>query len=99
MSPTIDRTATTPRWQIVFDPLSPLAAGLWRPGEGAAVRLVPGLDRVESLAFRVRSLPEASDSLAAHGLLGTGSDGEVTLDPARVEGLDLRLRRGPDGEG
>jgi hypothetical protein len=80
------------RWQRLLDPVRPESPGAWRPGDGPAVRLVPdSQDRMKRLVFRASSLRDAADRLSGMGLLGDNSGQEVTVDPAKVEGLDIAL--------
>jgi hypothetical protein len=74
-------------------PTPPESPGVWRLGDGPAVRLVPDTaDRLKALVVRTASLRDAAGFLTAHGMLGADSGREVTIDPGAVGGLDLRLR-------
>jgi len=48
-------------------------------------------NRVEALLIRVASLERAKASLREKQLLGFDVAGQVTIDPSRIGGLDLRL--------
>jgi hypothetical protein len=57
-----------------------------------AVRLVPASEnRVEALLIRVASLERAKVFLREKQLLGVDAAGQVTIDPSKIGGLDLRL--------
>ena len=63
---------------------------------GPSVRLVRA-EKDEMLGFvvAVTSLRKAEAFLRERMLLGTASDDEVTIDPAKIEGLEIRLVEKP----
>jgi catechol 2,3-dioxygenase-like lactoylglutathione lyase family enzyme len=78
-------------WQRLLDP-TPSAAHTWQIGTGPAVRLVRASEnRVQALLIRVASLERAKAFLREKQLLGGDSAGQVTIDPSKIGGLDLRL--------
>ena len=79
-------------WQRLLDPTPPAASHTWQIGSGPAVRLVPANEnRLQALFIRVASLERAKAFLREKQLLGGDTAGEVTIDPSRIGGLDLRL--------
>ena len=79
-------------WQTLLDPTRPSAPGRWQVGDGPAIRLVPARENTtQRLVITVASLPRATAFLREKGLLGTHSDDEAAIDPARIHGLDVRL--------
>lgn len=75
-----DLEAAVSYWQNVLDPESPAEPGLWRLGDGPAIRLVEADDDgVQQLVLRVRS---AEQALAALG----------STTPEQLDGLMLELR-------
>ena len=79
-------------WQTLLDPSTAAASHTWPIGAGPAVRLVPaGENGVQALVIRVASLARAKAFLRDTQLLGTETAGQLTIDPSRIGGLDLRL--------
>lgn len=79
-------------WQRLFDPMLSVTSNTWQIGTGPAVRLVPANEnRVQTLLIRVASLERAKAFLREKQLLGVNAAGQVTIDPSRIGGLDLRL--------
>lgn len=72
-------------------PVSP-APVRWRLAEGPAIRLVPAAhDAVLALVWKVTSLDQAADFLSERGMLGSCSAQHITVDPARLLGLEIHL--------
>ena len=79
-------------WQRLLDPTPAAASNTWQIGTGPAVRLVRANEnRVEALLIRVASLERAKAFLRERQLLGVDTSAQVTIDPAKIGGLDLRL--------
>jgi hypothetical protein len=70
----------------------PTAPGLWRIGDGPAIRIVQaGENQLQGLVFSVSSLRQAKAFLRHKGLLGAVSEEVVTIDAAKLLGLNIRL--------
>ena len=79
-------------WQKLLAPALSATSNMWQIGSGPAVRLVPASEnRLQALIIRVASLDRAKAFLRDKQLLGVDAAGQVTIDPAKVGGLDLRL--------
>jgi hypothetical protein len=79
-------------WAELLAPRKALTKGHWKVGSGPAVRLVRAAEnKLQGLVIAVRSLERAEGFLREKGLLGTVSDGLLTLDAAKVEGIGIRL--------
>jgi catechol 2,3-dioxygenase-like lactoylglutathione lyase family enzyme len=79
-------------WQRLLDPTPSATSNTWQIGTGPAVRLVPATEnRVQALLIHVASLERAKAFLREKQLLGVGTAGQVTIDPSKIGGLDLRL--------
>ena len=79
-------------WQRLLDPTPSATSNSWQIGTGPAVRLVPANDnRVQALLIRVASLERAKAFLREKQLLRVDTAGQVTIDPSKIGGLDLRL--------
>ncbi len=79
-------------WQRLFDPLAEVAAGAWQVGDGPMIRLMPHhQDALLTLVWNVTSLERAAAFLRAQGLLGSYTKERVTLDHAKLYGLDIQL--------
>lgn len=88
-----DIAAAIARWDALLQPAISPQRGTWHCGDGPSLRLVPGArDAIASLTFDVRSLDEADAWLRRHQMHGARCGDEVRIDPAAVQGLDLRLR-------
>jgi catechol 2,3-dioxygenase-like lactoylglutathione lyase family enzyme len=85
------KTART-LWQKLLDPTPSSASSTWQIGGGPAIRLVRAEDNVvQSLVVSVTSLQRAKAFLRDQGLLGLDSGEEATLDPSKIDGLNIRL--------
>jgi hypothetical protein len=79
-------------WETVFAPAPMSADGVQSYGSGPAVRISQGSqDFIEGLVLQVASLQTARDFLAGLGILGDSTATELTISPAAVQGLDIRL--------
>ncbi len=79
-------------WQSLLDPTPSATSRSWPIGAGPAVRLVPASEnRVQTLIVRVSSLDRARAFLREKKLLGADAAGQVTIDPTKIGGVDLRL--------
>jgi hypothetical protein len=82
-------------WQKLLDPTPSAMSNTWQIGTGPAVRLVPADEnRVQALVIRVASLERARAFLREKQLLVIDAAGQVTIDPSKLGGLDLRLVEG-----
>ena len=80
------------RWEALLSPTPRIAEGAWQLGDGPAIRLLADdRDRIRTLTLRVADLDAAQRFLRDEGLLGPVLDAQVTIDPASVFGLDIRL--------
>ena len=88
----VDLEVARQRWQKLLDPIPSTTSNTWQIGSGPAVRLVPANEnRIQTLLIRVASLERAKAFLRDRQLLGADAAGQVTIDPSKVGGLDLRL--------
>jgi catechol 2,3-dioxygenase-like lactoylglutathione lyase family enzyme len=88
----VDLKAARRLWQKLLDSTPSATSSRWEIGSGPAVRLVPAKEnRVQALVIRVASLERAKTFLRENQLLGAAAAGQVTIDPSKVGGLDLRL--------
>ena len=87
-----DVAAARRLWQALLDPVPTTTTNSWQIGSGPAVRLVPASEnRIQALVIRVASLERAQAFLRDRQLLGTETAGQITIEPSKVGGLDLRL--------
>jgi hypothetical protein len=81
-------------WSKLYAPAREIASGVWEIDDGPALRLVESdSDSIQSLALRVSSLERAETHLRESGMIGTVKDDELTINPAKLEGLLVRLVR------
>ena len=87
-----DFAAARELWRRLYAPAAERGEGVWEIEDGPALRLVEaGADSIQSLVLKVSSLESAETFLRESGMLGAVSEGQITLDPSRLEGLDVRL--------
>ena len=88
----VDVKKTRELWQKLLDPTPSTKADKWQIGGGPALRLVPATEnQVQALVVRVASLERARTFLRDKQLLGVDAGGQVTIDPSKIGGLDVRL--------
>jgi hypothetical protein len=86
----VDLEAARQLWQKLLG--SAGRSNTWQVGGGPAVRLIRvNENRIEALVIRVASLERAKAFLRDRQLLGAETAGQVTIDPSKVGGLELRL--------
>jgi hypothetical protein len=79
-------------WAKLYAPAPEVASGVWEIDDGPALRLVASdTNSIQSLALRVSSLERAETALRESGMIGTVADEEITMNPAKIEGLRVRL--------
>jgi hypothetical protein len=83
-------------WQRLLEPAQPDEPRRWKVGNGPAIRLIPGRStRIERMTFVVDSLERAQAFLRREKMLGAAPKGELAINPARVQGLGIRLVETP----
>ncbi len=86
-----DRAEALARWEKVLRPFAVPGSGPWPLGTGPRLALdSAATDGVQSIVVRATSLKETKTALEARGWLQE-RDGMIGLDPARVQGLDIRF--------
>ncbi len=89
---TTDLQKATELWQKLLEPTAPSASGVWQLGSGPAIRLIRAKENtIQGLVISVTSLAKAKAFLRENGWLGTDSENEWTIDPSKIEGLNVRL--------
>ncbi len=87
-----DATALKEAWRKAFAPSSMSAGGIMPIGEGPTVGIASSdQDAIQGLVFEVASLPQAREFLQTQGMLGDSSEKELRIDPAKIQGLDIRV--------
>jgi hypothetical protein len=80
------------RWALFLHPVEPVD-GVWRIGNGPALRLVPSREAgIEAVVLQVESLERARAALIGNDLLGTSGSENIELDPAKSWGMRIILR-------
>lgn len=88
----VDLEAARRLWQRLLDPTRSATSNTWQIGSGPAVRLVPADEnRVQAVLIRVASLARATTFLRERKLLVVDAAGQVSIDPSKIGGLELRL--------
>lgn len=79
-------------WEKLFAPARPVAPGVWEIADGPAVRLVQyERDAIQALVFKVSDLARAETFLREKDMLSSTSSEQIRIDPAKMQGLDIRL--------
>jgi hypothetical protein len=79
-------------WRAIFAPAPMSKDGELSFESGPAILISEGgADVIEGLVLEVASLQAARDFLAQNGLLGEASADGVSIDPSKVQGLDITL--------
>lgn len=90
-----DLKAATRLWGKLLEPRRPSASGLWQVGDGPAIRLVRAREsKVQGLVISVVSLRRAKAFLRERSLLGSVTEKDATIDPSKIQGLNIRLVEG-----
>jgi hypothetical protein len=77
-------------WRRLLD--SESSPGIWQVGDGPAIHVVPSAENaIQAIIVEVASLSRAKMFLREKGLLGPESVEELTIDPSRIGGLNIRL--------
>lgn len=77
-------------WSKAMAPDKMSSDGTMNIGTGPAIEVTEGeKEEISSLVFNVKSLSEAKSALEKAGLLGKDSGSSLTIDPSKVQGLDL----------
>jgi hypothetical protein len=92
---TTDVNKTRNIWQRFLgfaNPANTTAPDTWQIGESPAIYLVHGeRDTIESMVWSVESLDRAKASLENTHMLGTSSEKDISIDPSKVQGLNIKL--------
>jgi hypothetical protein len=87
-----DEARVNELWRKFLAPAKAIDNGLWRIADGPAVRLVAAEENaIQAMVWKVSSLERAAEFLRAKGMLGLVSENQITIDPAKIYGLDVRL--------
>jgi len=87
-----DFDATRELWRRLYAPATEKAQGVFEVDDGPAVRLVAAAaNSIQTLTLKVSSLDSAEAFLRESSMLGAVTDNDITIAPAKLEGLDVRL--------
>lgn len=79
-------------WSKLYAPATEVTSGVWEIDDGPALCLVESdSNSIQSLVLKVSSLERAETHLRERGMIGTVTDDELTVNPANLEGLLVRL--------
>jgi hypothetical protein len=85
-------------WRNLLRPAIEETGLCWQVGDGPALRVITAeQDGIHHIVWEVASLADAERALADLELLGLVMPDEITLDPAKCFGLDIRLVEAPGG--
>lgn len=87
-----DLEAARGLWQKLLDPTPLSSSSTWQVGDGPAIRLLQAAENTtHGLVISVASLPRAKAFLREKGLLGADSEEEATIDPSKIQGLNISV--------
>lgn len=79
-------------WSKLYAPAPEVSPGVWEIDDGPSLRLVgPDSNSIQSLALSVSSLERAETHLRERGMISTVTGDELTVNPANLEELLVRL--------
>jgi hypothetical protein len=79
-------------WRRLYAPAEEVDEGVWEIDDGPALRLVASSQNsIQTLVLKVASLEQAETFLRESGMLGIVVEDQITFDPSKIEGLDVRL--------
>lgn len=86
-----DLDAANRLYEKLLEPAKAVS-GVWRVGDGPAIRLVLAEDNlVQRLVLGVVSLDRARTFLEERGLLGSASEAQVAIAPSKIHGVNIVL--------
>ena len=95
---TTQLTHSSALWRKLLRPALEETGLCWQVGDGPALRVITAeRDGIHHMVWEVASLADAHAALTALDLLGSVMPDEITLDPAKCFGLDIRLVEAPGG--
>ena len=95
---TTQLTESSALWRKLLRPAIEETGLCWRVGDGPALRVITAArDGLHHMVWEVASLTDAWAALVELDLLGTVMPDQITLDPAKCFGLDIRLVEAPGG--
>jgi hypothetical protein len=93
---TTQLTESSARWRRLLRPAIEETGLCWQVGDGPALRVIAAeRDGLHHMVWEVASLEKAQEALVSLNLLGVVMPDEITLDPAKCFGLDIRLVEAP----
>jgi hypothetical protein len=79
-------------WNNLLDPLPEVSEGVWRLPDDLHIRLIPHREeKILGMIWQVASLNRAAQFLHRRNMLGPEVNEMVTIDPAKIFGLQIRL--------
>lgn len=79
-------------WERLLAPRRAVEPGLWRVGNGPAIRVVQAREsKLQGIVIGVASISRAKSFLQEKDLLGSVTEGGLTINPSKVEGLNILL--------
>lgn len=95
---TTQLTESSAQWRKLLRPALEETGLCWQVGDGPSLRVMTAArDGLHHMVWEVLSLDAAEAALAELDLLGTVMPDQITLDPAKCFGLDIRLVEVPGG--
>jgi hypothetical protein len=87
-----DVKASAALWEKLLQPWRRSARSVWHVGHGPAIRLVQAEEnKLQGFVISVVSLRKAEAFLRERGLLGSASKSSVTIDPSKIQGVNITL--------
>lgn len=93
---TTQLTHSSALWRKLLRPAIEETGLCWQVGDGPALRVITAeKDGIHHMVWEVASLSDAREALETLDLLGSVMADEITLDPEKCFGLDIRLVEAP----
>jgi hypothetical protein len=87
-----DFAAARDLWRRLYAPAEEIDEGVWEIDDGPALRLIKSdKNSIQTLVLKVSTLERAETFLRESGMLGAVGKDQITIDPSKIEGLDVRL--------
>lgn len=86
-----DFTAAMKLWENLLRPSRPSIPALWPVGDGPSIRVRTRENKLQGLILSVVSLKQAKAILRERGLLGPVTTNRITIDPFKIQGLNIQL--------
>jgi hypothetical protein len=101
-----DQQASLNNWSAMLAPYTADSSGTFTFPDGPQLQIQPGMSNpqyptdsaVAKVVIKVANLDAATSFLQANGMLGQQNGNGVTIDPSAIQGLNIELTSGQNGQ-